>query len=427
MASTDVTVLPPSSGIDEIRTDGAIWRGIVNFFITLFGLFGNSLILRVYWRKARKRSTEVLIMGLAGVDLTVCLLRIRNVVEFTYTIAGVEVPFVVRILVAPCRIALGTSVVMTGVIALDRYDSVCRFSKRFLNKRRAKIAILVSIVIAVVLESPSILSGVILSPNLKKFAYVCYITGYLTILLMTTVCYGNVYAAIKRQRKVHIGLERTSSEPPAIPTISHNIPTLLRRAKVSRMRVEPLDSGSECGPSTSASTSMMRRSEPQHPTSSTSRTSTSKYLRPYEQCNSSKARSRQPTEESTQNGRPFLKPSPVSDARGQSWAVQTSVLKRIRWREPPSGNQPSMRELMQRRVTRMLFITSVVFLLTWLPFWIYVATDLFVLNGGTVDQGVLAKMFSSAILSAVNSTVNPLIYGLANRQFRKDCAVLFRK
>ncbi|XP_038046898.1 D(2) dopamine receptor-like [Patiria miniata] len=408
MASTDAipdTVLPPSSGIEESERDGAIWRAIVNFFITFFGLFGNSLILRVYSRKTCKKSTEVLIMGLAGVDLTVCLLRIRNVVEFSYTIAGVEVPFVVRILVVPSRIALGTSVVMTGVIALDRYDSVCRFNKRFFNKRRAKIAILVSIAIAVLMESPGILSGVMSFPIVKKVAHVSHLTLYLTMLLMTIVCYGNVYKTITRKRKIRIGLVRTGSKPPAVPTISHNIPTLPRKHRVSRTRVEPLPSESEFGPSTSASTSMMYRSTPQHPF--------------YQQSNTSKSQSRPP--------RMSWPERSVSDTQGPSWAVQTSVLKRIRGRVPPSGNQPLMRELMQRRVTRMLFITSVVFLLTWLPFWIYVATDLFVLNGGTVDEGVLTKMYSTTVLAAVNSTVNPLIYGLANRQFRKDCAAVCSK
>ena len=45
----------------------------------LVGVPGNCLILRVYWNKTRKTSTNVLIMALKWTDLSVRLLRFRQI------------------------------------------------------------------------------------------------------------------------------------------------------------------------------------------------------------------------------------------------------------------------------------------------------------------------------------------------------------
>ncbi|XP_038061588.1 D(2)-like dopamine receptor [Patiria miniata] len=412
MASTEntpSTILPPSPEIDAISNEGAIGRAILNIFVIIFGTFGNSLILRVYWSKMRKNSTQVLVMGLAGVDLAVCLLRVRSVVKFFFVVAGREA--LPEISAVPPRLAVSMSCVLTGVIAFDRYDSICRPHKRLINNLRAKVVLFVSFVVAVLLELPDLLSLVASSLPLRKLSHTIQITQYLAVFLTTVVCYGRVYGVIRKRARVHIGFQVARTDAPTVSTISRNNQTRpTRKSEPSAIVIESLSSISTSKPAP--------RSE--RPTLSTLQTLMSQIP--------STSETQQPTENSTHRKVSSLKPpSAWVDTQRQQRATETDTFNRIRLQEPKSGNLPPMREVMQRKVTRMLFITSVVFLLTWLPYWIFVAADLHVLNGGTIGEGVLEKLFGAAVLVAFNSTVNPIIYGLANSQFRKDCAVLFRK
>ncbi|XP_038054710.1 trace amine-associated receptor 7e-like [Patiria miniata] len=79
--------------------------------------------------------------------------------------------------------------------------------------------------------------------------------------------------------------------------------------------------------------------------------------------------------------------------------------------------------VLQRKTTSILFITSVVFLLTWLPYWIRVAGT-FASYSDPVFHMIFRHLF---VTLYVNNAVNPLIYGLANRRFRKDCKAFLNK
>ncbi|XP_022085437.1 uncharacterized protein LOC110976443 [Acanthaster planci] len=415
MASTEASSdsdLPPLPDINNISKELAICRVFLNTFILISGFLGNSLILLVYKSKMRKNSTQILIMGLAGVDLTVCLCRIRNIFKFSYMALDRESPLITEVFAVPGRFALGMSGVLTGIIAFDRYDSVCRPHRRLFNRRRAKIALLGSFATSVFLEMPNFIGTILQSPNWRKTSHSIHITEYLIVLFLTIVCYGNVYATTRRRAKIRA--EFLPPKNPVIPTISYKLNMQPDKTDASAIKTEFASTYKE------SSTPTPHASKP----STMFTTLKSSSSKSHQTFNAHKSA----VEKSTPKELPLQNPPSAGvDTQEQRWAYRREVQMHIRLGKPHQTNPPLMRDFMQRRVTRMLFITGVVFLLAWLPYWIFIAADLFALNGGTLGEGVLAKLFSVAISVPFNSIVNPLIYGVANRHFRKECAVFFRR
>ena len=80
------------STIEKVKdTDVALFALITNLIVFLIGVPGNCLILRVYWTKTRKTSTNILIMALAWVDLFVCLLRLPRISVKVLELSGKNV------------------------------------------------------------------------------------------------------------------------------------------------------------------------------------------------------------------------------------------------------------------------------------------------------------------------------------------------
>ena len=340
-------------------------------------------------------------MGLAGVDLAACLLRFLAVVKLLFVMAGwKDLP---EMFAVPGRIGLAMSALLTGVIAFDRYDSICRPHKRLLNQRRAKGALLVSFIGAVLIETPDFLylTNSPARTSMRKLSHVAQINQYLAVLLAVLVCYGKVYVTIRKHARVQI---RAASNVPTVSTISRrNISRPNLKSQVVQVPPESLSSSSTSKPAPRSDRPML---------------STSKKL-----MSQTPPEDRQLMNPSTSEVPPKSSPAETG-AQQQRSTTQTDTNRRTLLRQRKSGNLPPMRKFMQRKVTRMLFITSVVFLATWLPYWTFVAADLHVLNGGQISDGVLGTLFGASVLVPFNSIVNPAIYGLANRRFRKDCALV---
>ena len=74
-----------------VDTDTAVFTLITNLVTFLVRVTGNCLILRVYWTKTRKTSTNILIMALAWADLFVCLLRLPRISVKVLELSGKNV------------------------------------------------------------------------------------------------------------------------------------------------------------------------------------------------------------------------------------------------------------------------------------------------------------------------------------------------
>ncbi|XP_071784470.1 neuromedin-U receptor 2-like [Asterias amurensis] len=274
--------------------------------ILLLGVPGNSLILRVYWTKTLKTSTHVFIMTLAWADLAVCLIKIVNIPYRVLLMMGHEIPVVIRLFGAFDATAIGTSIMITAVIAVDRYDCVCRPHRRFFTHRWVQ-------------GSSSIKDGS--QPSTSK---------------------------VRKEALVA-----------SVPT------------QAARLYGKTVQDQNFCKNSTSAKQAF----------------ATDLHT---------------PTSLDTGSG---------LEANGQ----------RTRPEQPSNVSQ------LQRKTTKMLFLASVIFSITWLPYWIFIIVSFAVQGGLNIDPILLQVVNETFIMLYINHVVNPFIYGVANRRFRKDCREVIRK
>ncbi|XP_033648067.1 gastrin/cholecystokinin type B receptor-like [Asterias rubens] len=367
----------------------------------LLGLFGNSLILGVYWPKPNKTSTNILIMGLAGMDLTVCMMRVHNLAVFISFLANKETPFAFQYIRLVSMVSLFASAVLTGFIAVDRYDCVCRPYNRWLNRFGAKLLVLGSYGLAIILLIPLVFSTLWMpdSNALRKAGLVCQLVLYIVVIVFICIFYGKVYITIRNHVKVNVlsrhlvENDRLTAVGPLGDSRSRNVSSIAGNVSslMPSTKVKPLDKVQH--------KSMTKATQN---TPSTSRKSESLRSESLTCSDTSMA----PTDgkvNATAIGRPPVRGNPNQDRR--------------------SGTEMSL----QRKTTRMLFITSIVFLLTWFPYWLYVAVLLAKLDGADISENVITILWYCTLTTYINNVVNPLIYGVANRRFRKDCQVVLRK
>ncbi|XP_038064847.1 gastrin/cholecystokinin type B receptor-like [Patiria miniata] len=393
---------------------------IAESLVFLLGVPGNCLILRVYWTKTRKTSTDILIRALAWADLAVCLLRIPAKV-ISLLLTGKYLPCSLFLGLTDAFIAAFNDVTVvssfsiTAVIAVERYDCVCRPQKRIFNPRRSKVAVLVAVLLAIATSAGQLAldvckaSGTI-PPSLQVYGEIEEIfksVSVVIVLVTMGACYGKVYATIRKHVKVGPAQASTSrdeckpsverqvvcSTRPTPPPQNNELPT--RESYVNEAVTKIVNRRSTC-PTTEVDSYKRKSSD----------ACTSAHVVSLAQ----------------------------QDSSGPS---QPNVIAEPKAKTAPQDNSPSLRQSrpepghaprrvgaakLQRKTTRMLFITSVVFLLTWLPYLIYAVRS----YASPHDQ--LAEIIEDiSITLLINSVVNPLIYGIANRRFRKDCKEVIPK
>ncbi|XP_033646347.1 muscarinic acetylcholine receptor M1-like [Asterias rubens] len=350
-----------------------------HIIVVFFGVPGNCLILRVYWTKTLKTSTHVLIMGLAWADLAVCLLHILGISERILHLAGSAAPLWVTVLISFQYIALGTSSVLTGVIAADRYDCICRPQRRFFTHRRGKIAVLASLVLSFLMNIPGFFasSSNFSNPFEVELVFALQFAKFVFVLIMIALCYGKVYLTIRKHTRVgalkttvqegngKAGDSEWSTRFPISPgessqqTSSNTVDTVAISGHILQASL-PMEIKSVAGP--------------------------------------------QPTPGGPCGALPHVQePTESGPFRNGKSAV------------------------LHRKTTLMLFITSLVYLLTWMPYWVYATVLVSYFRGVMVNPSSIGILIEISYVVYINNAVNPLIYGLANRRFRKDCKEVIRK
>ncbi|XP_071804534.1 uncharacterized protein [Asterias amurensis] len=345
--------------------------------VLLLGVPGNSLILRVYWTKTLKTSTHVFIMTLAWADLAVCLIKVANIAWRVLIMMGHEIPVVIRLLLAFNTTAIGTSIMITALIAVDRYDCVCRPHRRFFTHRRGKIAAWASTLFSVLINIPEYVGVFSSIPILPILILACHAIICVTTLVMVAVFYSLVYKAIRQHVKVGASSLRTR----------RNDCSTICPSTVVVPESSSIDDGSK------PSTSKVRK-EVWVASVPTQAASSAKQIL-------------------------------ATDLQTRSSLDTESGFEANRQRTRPDREQPISQ--LQRKTTKMLFVTSVFFLMTWLPYWIFIIVSFAVQGGLNIDPILLQVLNEMYIILYINHVMNPFIYGVANRRFRKDCREVIRK
>ena len=121
-----------------VDTDTAVFTLITNLVTFLVRVPGNCLILRVHWTKIHKTSIKILIM--AWTDISVYLLRLPRISVKGLELSGKNVLQAFDGVISAAGLSTNTaSVLVTTVIAVDRYDCICRSKNNFLTEKQAKL------------------------------------------------------------------------------------------------------------------------------------------------------------------------------------------------------------------------------------------------------------------------------------------------
>ena len=198
-------------------------RQVIYWFVFVTGLPGNAIILAAYSCKKPKKSTDVLILIQAIVDFVACVNPLDGMVSiiavcwFTAIVRGTA--------------ALG-SLLMTAVIAVDRYLSICKpFGRKLSNRQAAEIA---SVFLILALSINLCFFGYLkvylyLRPGMSKptclflsessplmiFVQVIQVILLVMVAVVCLYAYINVYLVIKRQARVRAEMDAGNpSQPP---------------------------------------------------------------------------------------------------------------------------------------------------------------------------------------------------------------------
>ncbi|XP_038053952.1 5-hydroxytryptamine receptor 2B-like [Patiria miniata] len=341
----------------------------------IIGVPGNCLILRVYWSKPRKTTTNLLIMGLAGADLATCLFTVYFIGPSLTVLLGEQPSEVFRYVRYILFSAVSSSVLITTVIALDRYDCVCRPHRRLLNQKKTLTVVLCLISFALAMNVPYI--GIAADyTNAVQYTFVVrsiHTLSYIVTLTVITVCYWKVYKTIRKHVKVDIVHTPQNIELNLMGALT------ISSGKQNQNNITLLESITGTDAATS-SAPFQSKPESQH----------------YHTSESDQNRTVSTEQAGTDN----------TESRGRRAGVHRKL---------------SNTTALQRKTTRMLLLASLVLLISWLPYWFYLVLVFAKYLGEDIPDHVINGFYHSSVVLYLNHAVNPLIYGLANRRFRQDC------
>ena len=178
---------------------------VIFWFLVLTGLPGNTIILAAFAIKTKKKSTDILLIIQAVVDLIAC---ITPPTEMLKDVPSCLISVIVRFTLSMA------SLYLTFAIAVDRYFTVCRPFGRHMTKPQAVVFATACISLSFVLNLPTIWyvtvvytesTGCIfttLSSPLRKSVKVLQIASFFVAAAVSMYSYLKVFALIRRQARV---------------------------------------------------------------------------------------------------------------------------------------------------------------------------------------------------------------------------------
>ncbi|XP_038068543.1 D(2) dopamine receptor B-like [Patiria miniata] len=392
-------------------------------------------------------------MALAWADLYDCLSMSICTVGLALKCGGNNGLLIFWLLIETFAvIGIAVSLGITAVIAVDRYDCICRPQRRYCTPRRAKGAVFVVVLFSVILCIPQGISNYLHPPmfGIELLVPIVQTIAVFIALVTVVLCYGKVYARISKHVRVGAIPERTLTQDDQVAiktdkdrTIPSTRSTLPRKGQLCGIHnhVTKRGNGSEHNskcltkqPSDSLARLEANSSTVDNEVSTVINLANTRY-----------------TTHATTSKRDILEAPPnangklVNPAERDSKVGLKSVSQAVSEQGCSKGEDTNHCEatdagkrhvpkrmggaVLQRKTTKMLFVTSVVLLLTWIPDLIRNAMEIAYLAGSDIDPvstfRIILDWLSFTIF--INNAINPLIYGLANKRFRKDCKKVFQK
>ncbi|XP_076437903.1 gastrin/cholecystokinin type B receptor-like [Babylonia areolata] len=399
--------------INDLKAMHLLPAILVTLVLMLVGLLSNPLAIYIYGWRWQSSSTKIFLFALAVIDLLNCLITIptevlsmRNYYDFPSDALCKVSRFITYVM-------NNATVVIFLAIAVDRYTRICHPYRTAVSARGAKAACGVGLALGVTVSWPALLLyGRIelqiparLNPpvfvtgamcfvhkdmekySLAFFVYLC--SAFFVCVLILVVLYTLIGRVILRRKRML--RQRKEATAAALETLGGVVVVMTKNG-----------TGSGAGNTAAAAAAVAAREGNALEVPSASST-------PYP--------SPSPARRSGTTMTTVVAGGEEGEEGGETGGgcnVQNFSFRCKKLRRPP-------------RATLMLFLITVVFISSFLPFLIISIIrqhrgPAFYLGLSSREQVVVNIFIRSYI---VNNCTNPIVYGLCNSQFRDECRRLY--
>ncbi|KAJ8033483.1 D(2) dopamine receptor A [Holothuria leucospilota] len=423
--------------------------------ISVVGVPGNVLVLKVYCRKARKLSTYVFISFMAVSDLFLCVLTPLHTAFILVTDPGKKQVLcsIEYFISASCRIL---SFLTSAVVAFDRYVAVCWPHTKRLSVPTSLILSMTCAVCTVVLSTPAFF---VVSISLDEYdfiscksrldthpflsiVHIIVSSTVFTSAVGTVMCYTLVWRSIRNQRKV-INLARQVPTKKAgnnfavdvryttggkkYTNMSSKVETLSIHFANTNQNINgtgPIEAGKLAGNDYELKVGKYKASNINVSEESTSKSTslipnTSLMLPQTTDVPKDKKILQHSLEKTPNLGMPCSSCDPT---HGIEDVEKSPAITASTTRIKPS----KLTVIVQRRITIMLFLIATISLTT-MPIGILarLVPDSKLRDVKYTSEVLFVIIRVAEYVGFINNAVNPFIYSLFDKRFRKECFKTF--
>jgi hypothetical protein len=137
-----------SSSISSITTKMNEYIFTFLTTVSVIGTIGNSIVAFVYWRKKDKQTSTFFILILAFSDLTVCSVLIPITIYMEKINFETENIYFCKTFFFLTTTTVPASSLLMTAIAFDRYFCICMVSRNIMTLSRAKLLVLILLIIS---------------------------------------------------------------------------------------------------------------------------------------------------------------------------------------------------------------------------------------------------------------------------------------
>ncbi|XP_046326374.1 gastrin/cholecystokinin type B receptor-like isoform X1 [Haliotis rufescens] len=394
-SETTIFILPKKY-VDHLNEDTAIKLAVPIIYVAimmLIGVFGNVLVIYIYGCRWHRATTKIFVTTLAVLDLVNCIITMPTEIVILRNFYYLDTPVYCQLSRFSTFWMNNNSAIVLLIISIDRFIKICKPNKTSFSYKGAKMACGVAVLIGLAVSWPALViygKQTVFYPTKRGFMkfVLCHVDdsvkdkwyseGYYIYLWVGFIATAVVMVVLYTLIGVQIWMRklRKDKRTESVRTTSFQF-SIAEGRKIYKGSAEKR---SESGPKIASDDSSVQEMADDV----------------------------------------FKSSDSSSDAVPQPRNKRLPTLASIKFTK--HGIQAG-------RATLMLAIITVVYVISFLPF--LVITMMRTVLGDTWypnlsdGQKVAVNLFLRSYL--VSNTVNPIIYGFCNVQFRRECMRLCRR
>ena len=393
-------------------------------FLMIVGIIGNTLVLIVYILLKRKTTAQNYIVYLSAIDLLACVVihpyviyKLFNNYNQTWTVTCKIFEFIVH-----------TSLALSGltlmVIAVDRYLAICRPVKFLMYYTKLHTLMVAVLAISVggslpILEfygprpEQIVLSDIVFvgyhcdfrekyQGSIAMLSFCVFVLSvFVCQIISMAVLYTKVAVAAYRSTRTVAPAEQIPFPERARIAPAKQVP-FSERAKVKTITVQSEDSLNLNRFSARTLQSLKKKHQLDVPQTGHKNASTGNHFTAQTQTDS-------------------LYTSSIS-----STTTSLNATHKDRTLEKAAGTTSTLTSSL--KAAKLLFLITLLFIISWMPFFI-IRMSQTIDKSQSVDHSPSSKVIEHFLNHCfyINNAVNPIVYSIINKNFRRDCLTLFKR